>query len=232
MQIYISRPGGQREGPFTPEQINRDLASRKYHDTDYWAWYEGLEAWVPLHSVPGIKPLRPLTGPGTEAAAAQEKEAAPIPVEPRSPRKGPAGSVSQSPGVEPEAAPAAGAPQEQLSSGLPFQALDHMFIFTSGDGPAIMRSPLTGALLQQVIGQEIPAIRDKIPRDVFGKCDIAERLRRDGSVPSAAWRAMSALKPDLVQKARDGAYRVCVRTFSIETNEVAAIFLFYNKQKL
>jgi hypothetical protein len=54
MQIHLSKPGGQREGPFTIDQINRDLANRKYRDADYWAWYEGLDAWVPLHSVPGV----------------------------------------------------------------------------------------------------------------------------------------------------------------------------------
>src|SRR5258707_13589723 len=54
MQIHLSKPNGQREGPYTLDQINRDLASRKYSDTDYWAWYEGLDAWVPLHTVPGI----------------------------------------------------------------------------------------------------------------------------------------------------------------------------------
>ena len=54
MQIYLVKPGGQREGPFSLEEINRDLAARKYRDTDYWAWYEGLTDWVPLHSIPGI----------------------------------------------------------------------------------------------------------------------------------------------------------------------------------
>src|SRR5215471_6342736 len=54
MNIHLSKPGGQREGPFTLEQINQDLAAQKYHDSDYWAWYEGLNEWVPLHQVPGV----------------------------------------------------------------------------------------------------------------------------------------------------------------------------------
>ena len=54
MNIHLSRPGGQREGPFTLEEINRDLAANKFRETDYWAWYEGLTEWVPLHQVPGI----------------------------------------------------------------------------------------------------------------------------------------------------------------------------------
>ena len=56
MNIHLSKPGGQREGPFTVEQINHALAARKYQDTDYWAWHEGLTEWVPLHSVPGVTP--------------------------------------------------------------------------------------------------------------------------------------------------------------------------------
>src|SRR5262249_43004275 len=54
MQIYIAKPGGQKEGPFTVDQINRDLASKRIRESDYWAWYEGLPQWMPLHAVPGI----------------------------------------------------------------------------------------------------------------------------------------------------------------------------------
>ncbi len=56
MLIHLSKPGGQREGPYTLEQIIRDLAANKYHDTDYWAWHEGLTEWVPLYLLPGIAP--------------------------------------------------------------------------------------------------------------------------------------------------------------------------------
>src|SRR5581483_2559430 len=43
-----------KKGPFSVEQINRDLASRIYRDDAYWAWHEGLPEWVPLHAIPGI----------------------------------------------------------------------------------------------------------------------------------------------------------------------------------
>ena len=56
MQIHLATPGGEKQGPYTLEQINRDLAAKKYRDTDYWAWYDGAEAWVPLYAVPGISP--------------------------------------------------------------------------------------------------------------------------------------------------------------------------------
>ncbi len=54
MQIYLAKPGGPKEGPYSLEKINADLAARKYKDDDYWAWHEGLTAWVPLYSVGGV----------------------------------------------------------------------------------------------------------------------------------------------------------------------------------
>src|SRR5438132_6727933 len=57
MQIHLSKPGGQKEGPFTVDQINHDLAAGRYNESDYWAWYQGLESWIPLHAVPGVKAI-------------------------------------------------------------------------------------------------------------------------------------------------------------------------------
>src|SRR5258708_23824415 len=53
-EIYLCRPGGQKEGPFALEHINRDLAAKKYTEEDLWAWYEGLKEWIPLYSIPGV----------------------------------------------------------------------------------------------------------------------------------------------------------------------------------
>jgi hypothetical protein len=215
MRIHLSKPNGQREGPFTIEEINRDLAARKYSDTDYWAWYEGLDAWVPLHTVPGVTV-------NTEA-----------PVEMASSEASP--DVEQSSGEGGASAPdtrRTPAAAEQVFSGMPVEALEQIFVFTTGEGPAVMHSPATKVMLQTVTGADITAMRDKVPRDVFGRCDIAQRLRKESNVPTSGWKAMSALKPELVQRARGGAYRICVRTFSIETNDLVALFLFYNKEKL
>ncbi len=55
-KIYLARPGAQKEGPFSLEQINHYLATKKINDTDFWAWHEGLPAWTPLYSVPGVSP--------------------------------------------------------------------------------------------------------------------------------------------------------------------------------
>jgi len=42
------------QGPYTLEQINANLAARNYRDDAFWAWHEGLPAWVPLYSVGGV----------------------------------------------------------------------------------------------------------------------------------------------------------------------------------
>src|SRR2546427_11794637 len=76
MQIHLATPGGEKQGPYTLEQINRDLTAKKYRDTDYWAWYDGAEAWVPLYAVPGISPA---SDAGASLAAVAEPD--PIPAE-------------------------------------------------------------------------------------------------------------------------------------------------------
>src|SRR6266567_5818382 len=120
MQIHLSKPNGQREGPFTLEQINRELAAKKYSDTDYWAWYEGLDAWVPLHTVPGIsvltdQPPEPLTlleaSPDVEQSSRGERPSS---------------------FVTPQTTEAS-----QVSSGMSSEALEQIFVFTSGEGPAV-----------------------------------------------------------------------------------------------
>src|SRR6266436_4160055 len=164
MQIHLSKPNGQREGPFTLEQINRDLASKKYSDTDYWAWYEGLDAWVPLHTVPGISVLGEHP---PESFAVSEA--------------GPA--VEQTSSAGRAASPASTETSEaaQVFSGMPSEALEQIFVFTSGEGPAVMKSAVTTVMLQTVTGADLAAMREKVPRDVFGRCDIGERLRRESA---------------------------------------------------
>ena len=51
MQIYLARPGGDREGPFSFQEILQDLQEGKYRENDFWAWYDGLPEWMPLHEV-------------------------------------------------------------------------------------------------------------------------------------------------------------------------------------
>jgi hypothetical protein len=75
MQIYLSKPGGQRVGPFTLEQIVQDLAANKYCDTDYWAWHEGQPEWVPLYLLPGIS-TNSDSAPASPPVPEPEKESA------------------------------------------------------------------------------------------------------------------------------------------------------------
>src|ERR1051325_9422988 len=91
MQIYLARPGGQKEGPFTLEQINRDLAGGKYTANDYWAWHDGMASWTPLHALPGIN-ITPVPPVASKPAAAPPPKPAPAPTgrpqPPPSPRPG------------------------------------------------------------------------------------------------------------------------------------------------
>ncbi|MEY2518459.1 MAG: hypothetical protein QOF24_218 [Verrucomicrobiota bacterium] len=52
MQIHIARDGKQL-GPFTLEEVNRQLAAGTLSLSDN-AWYEGASGWAPLSSVPGV----------------------------------------------------------------------------------------------------------------------------------------------------------------------------------
>ena len=52
MAIYVARDG-HRLGPFSEEEVRRQLAAGALRPTDL-AWTEGLAAWVPLASLPGF----------------------------------------------------------------------------------------------------------------------------------------------------------------------------------
>ena len=67
MQIHIAR-NGQPMGPFSLEEVNRQLAAGTLNLSDQ-AWYEGAAGWAPLSSVPGVgsgarrqHPLQPTAG--------------------------------------------------------------------------------------------------------------------------------------------------------------------------
>ncbi len=52
MQIHIAR-NGQPVGPFSLEEVNRQLAAETLSLSDQ-AWYEGAAGWAPLSTVPGV----------------------------------------------------------------------------------------------------------------------------------------------------------------------------------
>jgi hypothetical protein len=274
MEIYLSKPGGQRQGPYTLEQINRDLVARKYGDTDYWAWREGLSEWVPLYSLPGIavaaeapapeppKPVQKLTQPPLKselasrpapAAGATASKAPPRPLRPEveakqisiqsaAPHREPGSAMaavkeanavgalaeSAAPVLEEERASVS----DQISSGMPATALEQVFAFTTSDGPTAWQSPMVAQMLKKIIGENLAALREAVPRDVVGECSLGELLKSDGSVSDAVWCTMEARRPELVQRAKARLCRVCVRTFRIEGDAIMALILFYDKQRL
>ena len=65
MQIHIAR-NGQAMGPFSLEEINRQLAAGTLSLSDQ-AWYEGAAGWAPLSTVPGVTSA---TAPSAPAIAA------------------------------------------------------------------------------------------------------------------------------------------------------------------
>lgn len=261
MKIHLSKPGGQREGPFTVEQINCDLAAKKYQDTDYWAWHEGLSDWVPLHSVPGVSIGAGSTGAmgatggrvdlkgggdtvvlehpsvpsSTTFSTARGNEPArqadagdTLVLEPE-PMPTPETLVSAQPAPELEEIPPS--LQQQLFSGMPFSALEHLFILTTGEGQAGSHSEVTRGMLEAVTGEELGTVRHHVPRHVITQCSFLEKLRGGGAIPEAACRAVARFNPEIVQQAREGLYRICVRSFPIETGDMVTLFLFYRKQE-
>lgn len=229
--IYLSKPGGQREGPFTLEQINQGLAAHKYQDTDYWAWHEGLTEWVPLYSLKGISANQAKPAPPPPPAAAPPPPAPSLPKAPSPAAPEPAAptpAAAAIPELEPEEARA----QPEVGSAMPVSALEHIFTFTTGDGPSAWKSPAVVQMLQKIVGADLNAIRQNVRRDVVGQCAAGELLKPDGSISEGVWKAMAAHQPALVQQARERLYRVCVRTFRAEDDTVVALVLFYNKQKL
>lgn len=244
MLIHLCKPGGQREGPYSLEQINAALAARKYTGSDYWAWHRGLSDWVPLYSVAGITE-RPAEMAATPPPVPASPEIRPPAAESVSAEPKPAASAQESPELQPETTEPAAAPDivateepeksaesadsEKLASDMPFAALDHSFLLTSGEGPEALRSDVLQLMLQRIIGEDIAVIRPRVPRDVIGRCKI---LEGQSSTPPVVWKKMAELRPELLQQARDGVYRICARSFHLENGDVVALYLFYNKQKL
>ncbi len=257
MQLYLAKPGGKKQGPYTLEQVQRDLANGRYRDSDFWAWHEGLPQWMPLYEVPGVYP-KPVFAAPAPAPARVAVASAPKPQPRPQPRLQPepeplaaspeafeVGTLKDSTATQPavaveleEPAPVAAQPEEpagfarpEIYSGLPFAALEQIFIFTSGDGRAVFESPIATQKLQEAVGQEFEAIRGAVFVDVIGNVNVGFEVMTEGAIPEKAWRAMSAIRPFLTRKAKEGAYQICVRPFPVETQDSVALFLLYDREK-
>jgi hypothetical protein len=134
-------------------------------------------------------------------------------------------SPAHAPGPKEDRGPA----RENVSSGMPVSALEQIFAFTTGDGPAAWRSPKVTQMLEEITGEGLDTLRKVISRDVVGRCAVGDLLNQDGSISDAVWHVMSLRRPTLVQQARERLYRVCVRTFRIDADTIVALVLFYRK---
>jgi len=305
-KIYLARPGAQKEGPYTLEQINHDLATKKISDTDFWAWHEGLPAWTPLYSVPGVsakawvvevpearpepKPVTTLAvsdhieihaskpgrngtlafkpgtvettvrivskpvispelppsrsnhhparfgGPEVDAQAVVVATARVVEPKPERPMVQP-GTTSpeetDASTIYPKPNPSEMLATPSLSSGKPFAALEQVFVFTTGEGPTALKSEVTASTLAEAVGRNAEDIWSKVPVDVVGgtTTGVVEAIR-SGSIPGSAWRALFRIKRAVAQQIQDGWYHLCVRTFRLESKDLVAVFLLYNKEKL
>ena len=77
MQIHIARDGKQL-GPFSLEEINRQLAAGTLSISDN-AWYEGASGWAPLSTVPGVSTAAPAAASSAAIPAATPSVASSAP---------------------------------------------------------------------------------------------------------------------------------------------------------
>ena len=101
MQIHIARDG-KPMGPFSLEEINRQLAAGTLSLSDQ-AWYEGAAGWAPLSTVPGVSSGAPASGASPVAPQVHS-----------TPSSAPAVAAS-APGGPVAAVPAPTAPTEPLA---------------------------------------------------------------------------------------------------------------------
>ena len=165
MEIHLSKPGGQREGPFTLEQIKRDLAANRYRDTDYWAWHPGLTEWVPLYRLPGISTdtasgpaLAKAPPPGGVSVAGRADaaspgtapavtSAAPVPARPQPlPREAAVPPASAAPLERTLASPVPSTPQPATPSPSPLSEPEE----ASGDARQGVSSGMPAVALEQI----------------------------------------------------------------------------------
>ena len=98
MQIHIARDG-QKMGPFTLEEVNRQLAAGILRLSDL-AWYEGAAGWAALSTVPGVGAVAAPSVP-TAAPPATAIGTAPAVIAATSGPMPPAGSVPAPAKTEP-----------------------------------------------------------------------------------------------------------------------------------
>jgi hypothetical protein len=151
------------------------------------------------------------------------------PARPAGPQPGPASEESA---AETRADTRNPARADDPAAPLPFAALEHVFVFTTGDRQSVWESPLTDLKFKHWIGQDLNAVRQAVPRDVVCNCDPVGLLGPDGNLSGSLWQWIAARRPELAEKQRRGACCLSVHTFRLESGAVVALALFYDSQKL
>jgi len=227
MQVYLAKPGGQKQGPFTLEQLKKDLAAHKYDDGDFWAWHDGLPEWKPLYEIPGIS-IRP--GSTASASSSINPGSHPEPVLIDSASGKTLSTTASEPGISTpalEVSPASDA-DSRIASGRPVTALAHIFVLTTGDNPEVFASPSIGAMLEQTVGCAVAEVRKSVPVDIIIKAKTsAMQSLCGGSVPDSVWRTLSGIAAPISSQAQDGMLHLCLRTFPSESQDVVALLAFY-----
>src|SRR5205807_6932466 len=70
MQIHVARDG-HRMGPFSLEEVNRQLAAGSLGLSDL-AWYEGIPNWIALSQLPGVAAAATIPGAAVPVMSASE----------------------------------------------------------------------------------------------------------------------------------------------------------------
>jgi len=135
----------------------------------------------------------------------------------------------------PTPAPGTGKPDAPgkagVASGQPFSSLEHIFIFTTGEGRSVFQSQAVIRKLEEIVGEPAGTIREKVTVDVIGHANVGVEMMLNQAIPDKAWRAMFAIRPVIAQNARDELYHVCARPFTTENNDSAAALFFYTNRR-
>ncbi len=110
----------------------------------------------------------------------------------------------------------------------PFNLLQRVFVFTSGDANALGAGVLAGYLQDAAENTLEEVVKQVGAIEFVSHSTVEAEIDRTKKIPEAAFQAMSAIAPALVAQARSGAVGVCVRTLDDpDSGQSAALFLLY-----
>ncbi len=114
------------------------------------------------------------------------------------------------------------------ASHMPLSDLLHIFIFTDGDGQAVLDSPVATGTLQDTAEAPLKDFMGRVQFDVIARSNVASQIQQTGKFPESAWASMSKIDSAITQEARAGTYRSVVRVIpDPRTKEQFAFVLIY-----